>query len=60
MQYVLLYLLELETMVCKEFNRVMILLCLAATRHFQSGEGPSRGLLRDCETSIFANVRLEL
>ena len=59
MQYVLLYLLELETMVCKEFTRVMIL-CLAASRHFQSGEGPSRGLLRDCETSIFANVRLEL
>ena len=25
--------------------------CESTSRHFQSGEGPSRGLLRDCETS---------
>ena len=28
--------------------------------HFQSGEGPSRGLLRDYTTSNFAKVRLKL
>ena len=27
---------------------------------FQPGEGPSRGLLHDCETSNFAKVRLQL
>ena len=32
--------------------------CESASRCFQSGEGPSRGLLRDCE--IFANLRLKL
>ena len=25
--------------------------CESTSRHFQPGEGPSRGLLRDCETS---------
>ena len=30
--------------------------CESAIRSFQPGEGPSRGLLRDCE--IFANLRL--
>ena len=25
--------------------------CESASRHFQPGEGPSRGLLRDCTTS---------
>ena len=28
--------------------------------HIQSGEGRSRGLLCDCEISIFAKVRLQL
>ena len=32
--------------------------CESATRHFQPREGPSRGLLRDCE--IFANLCLKL
>ena len=26
--------------------------CESASRHFQPGEGPSRGLLRDCTTSL--------
>ena len=32
--------------------------CDSASRHFQPGEGPSKGLLRDCE--ILAKVRLKL
>ena len=27
--------------------------CESARRHFQPGEGPSRGLLRDCTTSLY-------
>ena len=38
--------LELETKVQK---------CKSASRRFQPREGPSRGLLRDCE--IFVNLR---
>ena len=30
--------------------------CESASRRFQPGEGPSRGLLRDCE--IFGNIRI--
>ena len=29
-------------------------------RRFKPGEGPIRGLLNDCETSIFAKIRLQL
>ena len=34
--------------------------CESGSSHFQSGEGPSRGLLRDCETLNFAKVRVQL
>ena len=36
--------------------RPLWLKCESATRRFQPGPGPSRGLLRDCR--IFANLRL--
>ena len=29
--------------------------CESASRRFQPGEGPSRGLLRDCETNVSFN-----
>ena len=32
----------------------------SASRCFQPGEGPSRGLHRDCETSNFSKVRFQL
>ena len=31
--------------------------CESFIRHFRQREGPSRGLLRDCETSIFTKLR---
>ena len=36
----------------------LCLKCESASRHFQPEEGPSRGILSDCE--IFANLRLKL
>ena len=39
-------------------NQPAHLKCESSNGHFQPGEGPSRGLLHDCETSIFSKVRL--
>ena len=36
-----------------------MLKCKSASRRFLAEEGPNRGLLRDCETLIFAKVRLK-
>ena len=33
--------------------------CKSSSKSFQQGEGPSRGLLRDCTTFIFAKVRFQ-
>ena len=34
--------------------------CKSSSKSFQQGEGPSRGLLRDCTTLNFAKVRFQL
>ena len=51
------------------FNRLMHILAISIVHsvlkvkviwHFQPGEGPGRGLLRDCKTPNFAKVRSQL
>ena len=52
-----------------EFTSSILLILFNCTSHvsfeigrrrFKPGEGPIRGLLNDCETSIFAKIRLQL
>ena len=43
---------------CQHPNFVLCLTCVLNVRHFQPREGPTRGLLHDCE--IFVNLHLYL
>ena len=49
---------KLQTKVGKDFTITVKAPSRTSLMTFQPGEGPSRGLLRDYRTSIFAKVRL--
>ena len=45
---------------CFLFFHIILNVKVRVSRHFQPGEGPSRGLHYDCETSNYAKVCLQL
>ena len=46
--------------ICSVLRVSWIWKCYLGSRHLEPGEGHNRGLLRDCETIIFAKVRFQL